>query len=141
MKTELEDKRKHLDYIQATISRMGSNQFITRGWSITILTGLIALIINNKKYDLLWLSISITVIFWGIDGYYLALERRFRELYEITIKKDYESIDYSMKIKPITFCCWISTLFKRPILSGFYGLILLMEVFALLILKNHIIIK
>ncbi len=31
----MENKRKHLEFIQAIISRMASNLFFLRGWTIT----------------------------------------------------------------------------------------------------------
>lgn len=141
MGTTSDDKRKHLDFIQATISRMGSNQFITRGWSITILTGIMALMINSKQYDLLWLAVIITIIFWGVDGYYLTLERAFRQLYNETILVDPGMISYSMNVEKVTINTWIKTSLTRPILSWFYGLILLLELIAIFVLKIEINIK
>ena len=35
---------------------------------------------------------------WVLDSYFLALERKYRDLYNTTRKKDNDDIDYSMKI-------------------------------------------
>lgn len=127
MITSSEDKRKHLDYIQSAINRMASNQFVTRGWSVTVLAGLLTIVIKTKNCELLLVSIGISILFWGIDSYYLSLERAFRDLYSQTIKLDPTNITYSMAIKSPTFREWLKVMFGRPIMVGFYGLITFLQ--------------
>jgi len=35
-----EDQRKHLELIQAVITRMAGNSFLIRGWSVTLVSAL-----------------------------------------------------------------------------------------------------
>ena len=40
----MEKKLKHLEFIQNAINRMASNSFIIKGWCITLIVGLFALV-------------------------------------------------------------------------------------------------
>lgn len=120
-----EDKRLHLQFIESTIERMASNSFLIKGWSITALGGLIALYVANRNqewsYDLLFLVLLLTIMFWGHDAYYLFLERKYRQLYTQVSKKKICDIDYSM-IPPKDKLTWLCTAL-RPILLWNYGII------------------
>ena len=63
---KLENKIKHLEFIQSTITRMNQNSFWIKGWMITIVSALLAVP---------------TFIFWLLDAYYLQQERKFRGVY------------------------------------------------------------
>lgn len=71
----------HLNMIQEVIKRMGSNAFLVKGWSITLVSALIALSITNKRIEIAYLAIIPALIFWGLDAYWLWQERLFRALY------------------------------------------------------------
>jgi len=96
----MENKRKHLEFIQAVISRMASNLFFLRGWTITLITGLFALSAAKGEYDgYILLAYFLLAIFWILDGYFLAQERRFRCLYDDVRKLEEKYIDFSMNTK------------------------------------------
>lgn len=123
-KTTAEDKRKHLEFIQGVINRLSSNTFLFKGWSITIIVAVFTAMITTQNYDLMWLSLVVTLIFWFIDAYYLMLEQSYRKLYNKVAETDIEKIDYKMNVKEyICFSAWIKA-FKRPVLLMFYGTIL-----------------
>jgi hypothetical protein len=94
----MEAKLKHLDYIQAAISRMATNSFLFKGWAITIAAALSAFAAVDTKIALLIIALASTVMFWGLDGYYLWLERGFVKLHNEVAAKDEANIDFSMKI-------------------------------------------
>ncbi|WBS98161.1 hypothetical protein OK107_08765 [Lacticaseibacillus paracasei] len=77
-----QDRREHLSMIQNTISRMSTNSFLTRGWSVTIFTGLYTLYATKQNDFLLGVIIAVVCIFWLMDSYYLGLERAYRDLYD-----------------------------------------------------------
>jgi len=107
------NKIAHLAMIQGVIDRMGGNLFYLKGWSITLLAGLFA--------------ISTSGTLWIFDGYFLSLERCFRDLYDQVRKMDEEDIDFSMNIGEFTKLrnrSPLNTMF-RPTLVGFYGAILI----------------
>lgn len=76
-----EDKIKHLEFIQNIITRMNSNSFQIKEWSIAIITGILAIYISTQNYYFLLAGIIPTVLFWFLDTYYLTQERKFRGLY------------------------------------------------------------
>ena len=93
----MENKRKHLEFIQGVITRMAGNLFFLRGWTITLIAALLALFIKdtNSEYAIYFLLIFI-LVFWILDGYFLSQERLFRALYNHVRKLGAEKIDFSM---------------------------------------------
>ncbi len=118
MPTSDENKRLHLKMIEDIISRMGSNSFLIKGWSLTAIGGLITLYITNVKqswsYNLLLIALAICLMFWISDAYYLKLERQYRQLYEQVRLKDEKDIDFSMR-PPVSnerlICCMFRPIF------------------------------
>ena len=94
----MEDKRKHLEFIENTITRMNTNSFIIKGWVITLVSALFAL--AAKDVNRLYLSIAYVPIpmFWIIDGFHLSKERQFRELYEKVASMNEQDIDFLMNV-------------------------------------------
>lgn len=45
----MENKRKHLEFIQTIIGRMAGNLFFLRGWTITMIGALLALFSKNNS--------------------------------------------------------------------------------------------
>ncbi|AMP97884.1 hypothetical protein AY601_0945 [Pedobacter cryoconitis] len=96
----MEKKLKHLEFIQAVITRANSNSFLLKGWAITLVSALVAFAGEAKNANYVAVTFIAIPIFWYLDAYYLALERKFRWLYDdIRLLKD-EDIDFSMDIKP-----------------------------------------
>lgn len=42
--------------------------------------------------------LMLTLVFWGLDGYYLKQERLFRRLYDKVRQIDPDQVDYSMDV-------------------------------------------
>ena len=77
----LEEKKiKHL-VIQGVINRMASNSFILKGWTVTLVAGLLALAGSKSEASLFRIACVPIMIFWGLDSYYLLQERLYRSLY------------------------------------------------------------
>ncbi|MFA6017538.1 MAG: hypothetical protein WC744_05645 [Patescibacteria group bacterium] len=93
----MENKRKHLEFIQGVASRMAGNLFFLRGWTITLIATLLALFIkgNDSNY-IIYFLITFIFVFWILDGYFLSQERLFRDLYDHVRKLDEKRIDFSM---------------------------------------------
>ena len=76
-----EDKRKHLEFIQGVINRHNSNSFMIKGWTISISAALYALAGTINEPKIVLISIATTIVFWGLDAFYLSNERCFVDLY------------------------------------------------------------
>ena len=78
----VEARLKHLELIQGVISRMASNSFLLKGWTITLVSGIGALAYTNSNRWLALFALLPTLCFWGLDAYFLQQERLYRRLYE-----------------------------------------------------------
>jgi hypothetical protein len=76
-------KLRYLADIQLIIARLSQNSFIIRGWSVTLVSIIFAIVstqrADNRGYALL--ALPPALIFWALDAYYLRRERSFRRLY------------------------------------------------------------
>jgi len=132
----MEAKLKHLEFIQAAISRMATNSFLFKGWAITIAAGLSAFGAANTKAGLLTIGLLSTVLFWGLDGYYLWLERGFATLHKEVAAKDEADIDFSMVIdKNNAVSEWSKTCLRYHILA-FYGTIIAINVIGIFVIRS-----
>lgn len=113
-----ENKRKHLDFIQLVIARMGVNSFLLKGWSVTLVAAVFALADRAADSRYLLAAYLPNVIFWGLDGYYLYTEKLYRKLYE-------DVADDKPGIKPFHldvpqyregFRGWVKVLFSRTVI-------------------------
>lgn len=117
----MDAKLKHLEFIEAVISRMATNSFLFKGWAITLAAGLSAFGTANSRPALLLIALASILLFWGLDGYYLWLERGFVRLYSTVAAKPEDQIDFSMVIdKHQAFRNWFKTCWRHH-LALFYG--------------------
>ena len=79
-----EYQAKHLEMIQGVINRMAANSFLIKGWTLTIVTALIALDIKGPKGNVVC-GLFPAIVFWCLDAYYLRQERLFRKLHEAIV--------------------------------------------------------
>lgn len=99
---------------------MAGNLFYLRGWVITLVAGVLALL-SQIDGDVLPFLLVILVMFisWVYDGYFLSMERMYRDLYDKVRKLKDEQIDFSMDVSEfrqykkntILFCMFSRTLF------------------------------
>lgn len=93
----MENKYKHMDYIQSAISRMASNSFYLKGWNVTIIAAIVALSFKESDWRIYACALVLNVVFWFLDAYYLKQEKLFRELYHKVSKiSDDNLVDFSM---------------------------------------------
>ena len=106
---------KHLEMAQAVINRLGSNSFLVKSWSMTIIVAAMVLIArqNIQNPDFVLLLILPAIGFWILDGYFLRQERLFRQIYdEIRVQSDTDFEMNPMKHKNKPKCSWLSAFFS-----------------------------
>lgn len=125
--------------LQAVIARMGGNLFILKGWSITLIVALIAIIGKDLNARNVVLSFAVLFIFWILDGYFLSLERCYRSLYDQVRANPQNEADFSMEIKNTLNGrnTWFRSMFSKTLLI-FYGsiFIAMMTLIALYGVRN-----
>jgi hypothetical protein len=77
----------HLNILQAVIQRMSENSVAAKTWCITLVSAILVLVVDKSDPKFAWLALIPTFLFFVLDTYYLALERRFRNYYNEFIKK------------------------------------------------------
>ena len=93
----LAENIKHLELIQKTVERLAGNAFTIKSMCVTFVTAVIGVGVAHEP-KLLWLGPFLIVACWGLDSYYLSLERQFRGLFEKVRGMPGET-DFSMRVE------------------------------------------
>jgi hypothetical protein len=85
----IEVLHKEIDLIQGCINRLSQNSFLLKGWYVSIIVVLLAVSSQVAIGNALLVVICVlaTLLFWILDGYYLRLEKLYRELYKWVIRE------------------------------------------------------
>lgn len=75
----------HLTFIQQIITRMASNSFNLKGWTVAMVAAIFALSSEDSSPWFSGITIFTTIIFWYLDGYYLRQERAYRQMYNAVV--------------------------------------------------------
>jgi len=121
----MEKKLKHLELIQAIISRMASNSFFLKGWSVTLVAAIFALAAKDSNPLFLFVAYVPCISFWILDGYFLHQERLFRKLYDAVRVRPESDVDFSMNTSPYVqlVASWPEVMFSVT-LRLFHGVVL-----------------
>lgn len=135
----MENKRKHLEFIQGAINRMASNLFLLKGWTVTLIAALFALSAKDAKPVYALIAYIPAFMFWLLDAYFLAQERRFRSLYDDVRARSEDDIDFSMntqlyKTDPPENRFWHA--FWSLTLRLYYGALIATMVIVMFLLKE-----
>ena len=124
------NKIGHLNMIQETIKRMGSNSFYLKEWSVGIMIAIYSFASNDEHKSVV-ITVIPLIVFWLLDTYYLTLERKYRCLYENVRKMDEKDIDFDMSLENIEIkmnqlekYCFFKIAFSKTILSFYLVCIL-----------------
>ena len=124
---------KHLEFIQGIVNRLGSNAFLLKGWSMTVLVaGALLMMRLRPDLPLLALTLLVPVLgFWLLDAYFLWQERLFRDEYDRVREQD--ETDFAMdpdqhKHKPKR--SWSATFFSVTLIIFYVIEILFVVVLA-----------
>jgi len=108
--------------IQNIITRMSGNLFILKGWTITLIVALFTVAAKNEEGIYILFSFFSIAIFWLLDGYFLSMERCYRDLYNSVSRKKENNIDFSMNFTKYMKGknTWIRSMFSKTLFI-FYG--------------------
>lgn len=120
----MDRKLKHLEFTQGVINRLSTNSFLLKGWSVVLVSALFALAASGSNVRFIMLAYIPAVVFWGLDGYFLALERAYRKHYERIRQKSPDEIDFSMDTTDLQggVSEWASATLSRTLIP-FHGAI------------------
>lgn len=127
-----EERIKHLELIQAVVARLGTNGFLIKGWALTVAGVFLGFALERGNVFLVLASVGLTIVFWGLDAYFLRSERLFRELYRRVRVLDKDIPPFFMSATDPKFAkesaervpSFWTTMLARPALAWLYGAIL-----------------
>jgi len=127
---------RHLEMIQAVVSRLANNSFLIKGWSVTLTTALFGFAVSSDQWLLSLVGVVVSFMLWMLDAYYLQKEKAYRKLYdEIRLESASKSLftmDYSIAgagaQPPIFAVVWTFTL------KIFYGSLVICGLLTTLVL-------
>ena len=121
----MQAKLTHLQLVQAVITRMGSNSFLLKGWSVTLVAALFALAAAKTELRFVLLAYFPAIAFWLLDGYFLNQERLFRALYDHVRGVEEADVNFSMDTSPYVsdVDSWSAVCFSKT-LRLFHGAII-----------------
>lgn len=136
MAERIENKIKHLEFIQLVITRMNVNSFLLRGWSVTLVTALFAFAAKDTNIDYVLITYISTPLFWLLDGYYLSQERKYRDLYNLIRQKSENEIDFNMDatVTNNNKNSWVSSIFSITQII-FYGTLIAITLVVMFIIN------
>lgn len=128
---KIEIVHKELEFIQGCIERMARNSFMIKGWVIVIAIAFLGFIGSKKDVDTI-MSIFIlfpVIILWGLDGYFLYIERCYRKLYkeranirvypQTVIYRNYYDLNHTVIEDEKIF----SAVFSKTLMPFYFGII------------------
>lgn len=134
----MNNKHKHLEFIQGAVNRMASNLFLLKGWTITLIAALFALSAKDANAAYAFIAYFPAIVFWVLDGYFLSQERRFRALYDKVRTMDESQIDFSMETSPFAHeyrNTWVGSMLSKTLLIYYLSLMAIM-LFLLFMIQN-----
>jgi hypothetical protein len=131
-----DNKHKHLDFIQDVITRMNSNSFLIKGWTITLVSALFALAAKDANVNYVLVSYIVIPVFWVLDGFYISRERQYRDLYAVVATKDEAVIDFCMDTCDFNKGnrTWLAGIFSQTLIP-FYGISVATTLTVMLLIK------
>lgn len=77
-----EDRRKHLDFIQAVVTRMSAASSTAKSWLLPVVTATYGYALTQKADSIAALGIAAVIVFAFLDANYLRQEKAYRKLYD-----------------------------------------------------------
>jgi hypothetical protein len=125
-----DDQRRHLDYIQAVITRLATSSSALKGWGLTVAVATFGLSTANTVPLMAILGLVTVLFFALLDSQHLRQERLFRELYEDARTGKVEI--YSMDKNAYRNRCTHGAVIRSWSVAGFYGPLGLVGVLTLI---------
>lgn len=133
----MDNKIKHLEFIENVITRMNSNSFLIKGWVITLVSALFALAAkdSNRLYALV-VYVPLPM-FWLMDGFFLSMERRYRSLYRFVSTLEENEINFDMATGKYNKGknTWLCSMFSKTLIP-FYGFLFFISLIVMFIISK-----
>lgn len=82
-----EDLHKHLDFIQAVVTRMSTASTSTKSWLLPVVTATYGYGMTQNAWSVVALGLGAVLLFMFLDMHYLDREKAYRALYDAVARK------------------------------------------------------
>ena len=130
----MENKQKHLEFLQNLIERMSNHSFQLKSWAVTVAAAILALTLKEVHNTTLIVSFIPVIMFWILDAFYLYKERLYRSLYEKIRILNESEIDFDMNTDQFLGRKnrWISSMFSKTLVIFYFSLVTSMIIIIIL---------
>lgn len=125
----------HLGFIQGVIARMGTNSFLLKGWSVTLVSAMFALAVKEADKSFMLIVYFPVFVFWALDAFFLHQEKLFRQMYLEVASGVISSNEFTLDTSVVNdrVPSMLAVLFSKTLLA-FHGAIVFVVLFAMLVL-------
>ncbi len=130
---------KHLELIQAVITRMSANSFLLKGWTVTLVAGIFAVAAGNRSYLVSSVALVPALAFWWLDAFYLRQERLFRKLYDAVRQRERHG-EHLFSMDTNAFNGFVDNLGKTAIsksIALLHGVVVLLVIVVSIVLYEY----
>lgn len=129
----MEVKIAHLTFIQGVINRMGTNSFLLKGWSVTVIAALFALASQGANNMFVIIAYLPALMFWGLDAFFLHQEKLYRKLYEKVAEDIVSSDKFTLNVSSYASetDSYLKVLFSKTLVS-FHGIIIFVVILVMI---------
>ena len=134
----MQQKLKHLEFIQGVINRLATNSFQMKGWSVVLVAAILVLLARESHLEAAYIALLPIVLFWALDGYFLRQERLYRALYDHVRTLEEAQIDFAMNVAPFRTGyrhSWLGATLSRTLLF-FHGSLMATATIASLVERH-----
>jgi hypothetical protein len=129
---------KHLELIQQVITRMATNSFLVKGWSVTLLSAIFAIAASKDGlHQIVWVGFVPLVMFWMLDGFFLRQERLYRKLWDrVRAQAQEMPTDFSMDTSAVAadVQSWLQVSLSQT-LGLFHGALAIVLIVVLIVVN------
>ena len=110
----MDNKLKHLEFIQNVIERMNNNSIQLKTWTILLVVGVLALAVKKESWFIMLCAMMPTVLFWLLNIHFL----REKNEKDIDFSMDISNIRVPKKTMPTISCFYLPITVVLLIISG-----------------------
>lgn len=104
-----DDERKNLEFLQNIIARLAGNSFQIKGWSVALGSLIIGFTAKDAQSQYAIVALLPVLAFWGLDGFYLALETLYRQRFNLVADLSQNSgMLFNLKVGQVTGTLWLT---------------------------------
>ncbi|CAL9462412.1 hypothetical protein [Streptomyces sp. enrichment culture] len=122
---------KHLELIQAIITRLGNGSFLIKGWTLTVAGFFFGFLSKGLNWKMTLTGFIPIIGFWLLDGYFLRQERLFRKLYDAVRVPSSAIEPFAMSVHLYHSSVPWWAVVRSHTLRNFYGMLVLVNLIFL----------